>query len=301
MSIAHLYKITNNTTGEYYVGKHNGVDQTDHRGNLYWGSGDRIKKQVNKYGAENFTYKILVIGNTDYIFELENKIVTVSLIESDEKCLNLRVGGEGFTEHTKSALDKMSKSLKAVYSKPEARKKVSDGVKKYFANNPHIREEIANKIRGTKASDETKQKLSEAQKLSYINNPERKEAFSKAMKGRNISEEHKQKISLGNTGKIKTEEAKQKLREIRAKQIIPKEAYEKSSKTISTLIWMNDGTRSYRVRPENIQAAKNKGYIAGRLTTYINDEYKEKFKQKASQQWQKVKKTGHSGHLIKVN
>ena len=269
MSVAHLYKITNNTTGEYYVGKHNGVDQTDHRGNLYWGSGDRIKKQVNKYGAENFTYKILVIGNTDYIYELEKKMVTVSLIESDEKCLNLRVGGEGFTEHTKSALDKMSKSLKAVYSKPEARKKVSDGVKKYFADNPHIVERIANKIKGTKASEETKRKLSEAQKLSYINNPERKESFSKAMKGRNISEEHKQKISLSNSGRIRTEEMKQKIREARAKQIMMPDMYEKSSKTISTLTWMNDGVRSYRIRPEKLQAAKEKGYVAGRLMDHL--------------------------------
>ena len=269
MSVAHLYKITNNTTGEYYVGKHNGVDQTDHRGNLYWGSGDRIKKQVKKYGTENFTYKILVIGETDYIYELEKKMVTVNLIESDEKCLNLRVGGEGFTEHTKSAIDKMSKSLKTVYSKPEARKKVSDGVKKYFANNPHVIEGIANKIRGRKASEETKQILSEAQKLSYINNPERKEALSKAMKGRNISEEHKQKISLSNSGRIRTEEMKQKIREARAKQIMMPEMYEKSSKTISTLTWMNDGTRSYRVRPEKLQAAKEKGYIVGRLMDHL--------------------------------
>jgi len=269
MSVAHLYKITNNTTGEYYVGKHNGVDQVDHKGNLYWGSGDRIKRQVKKYGTENFTYNILVIGNTDYIYELEKKIVTVSLIESDEKCLNLRVGGEGFAEHTKSAIDKMSKSLKAVYSKPEARKKVSDGVKKYFANNPHIIEGIAEKLRGRKASEETKQILSKAQKLKYINHPEIKEKISKAMKGRNISEEHKQKISLGNTGKIKTEEMKQKLREARAKQIMMPETYEKSSKTMSTLTWMNDGVRSYRVRPEKLQAAKNKGYVAGRLMDHL--------------------------------
>jgi len=293
--VAHLYKITNIITGEYYIGKHNGWTQ-----NGYWGSGNRIKKQVKKYGDENFTYKILVIGNTDYIFELERKIVTVNLIESDEKCLNLRVGGEGFAEHTKSAIDKISKSLKDVYSKPETRKKVSDGVKKYFANNPHIREEIVKKLRGRKVSKETKQKLSEVQKLNYINNPERKEKFSKTMSGRNISEEHKQKISSGNLGKIRTEEMKQKISAARVKQIIPKEAYEKSSKTMSTLTWMNDGTRSYRIRPENIQAAKNKGYVDGRLRDYINNEYKEKLKMTTSNQWQKVKSTGHTGLLVKV-
>jgi len=192
MSVAHLYKITNNITGEYYVGKHNGWEQ-----NGYWGSGYRIQNSIKKYGTENFTYKILVIGNTDYIYELEKRFVTPEMVDLDEKCLNLTIGGLGVNYHT--------------------------------------------------------------------------------------------------------EQSKQKLRDARAKQIISPEVYERTSKIMSSLTWMNDGTRSYRVRPEKLQAAKEKGYVDGRLTTYINAEYKEKFKIKATQQWQKVKETGHSGHLIKVN
>jgi hypothetical protein len=37
-TIAHLYKITNKVTGDYYFGKHNGYEQ-----NGYWGSGKKIK------------------------------------------------------------------------------------------------------------------------------------------------------------------------------------------------------------------------------------------------------------------
>lgn len=194
MSIAHLYKITNKVTGEYYFGKHNGLTQKNYCGQDYWGSGRRILNQVKKYGKDNFTYNILVIGPVEYIYELEKKLVNVELVEHDDKCLNLTIGGQGVNYHTK--------------------------------------------------------------------------------------------------------ESKQKLRVARKNQIID---YTKISKTMATLVWMNDGKRSYRIRPENIQDAKNKGYIDGRLTAYINDEYKEKFKTKATQQWQKVKETGHSGHLIKVN
>ena len=214
MSIAHLYKITNKLTNEYYIGKHNGLDQKKSNGYLYWGSGDRIRNQVKKYGANNFTYEILVISTPEYIYELEEKMVTLNLIESDNKCLNLMGGGYG-AKHT--------------------------------------------------------------------------------------SEETKKKISLKNSGKIRSEEAKEKIRVARAKQVFTEEQKDKAGKTISTLVWMNDGEKSYRIRPENIQVSREKGMIEGRLKDYINTEYRNKFKTYAKEQWQKVKETGHIGHLIKVN
>ena len=214
MSVAHLYKITNKLTGEYYIGKHNGLDQKKSNGYLYWGSGDRIRNQVKKYGANNFTYEILVISTPEYIYELEEKMVTLNLIESDNRCLNLMGGGYG---------------------------------------------------------------------------------------GKYTSEETKKKISLKNSGKIRSEETKEKIRIARIKQVFTKEQKDKAGKTISSLIWMNDGEKSYRIRPENIQASKEKGMIEGRLKDYINTEYRNKFKTYAKEQWQKVKETGHIGHLIKVN
>ena len=47
--------------------------------------------------------------------------------------------------------------------------------------------------------------------------------------------------------------------------------------------------------------SKKKGMVEGRLKDYINTEYRNKFKKYAKEQWQKVKETGHIGHLIKVN
>jgi hypothetical protein len=214
LSVAHLYKITNKLTGEYYIGKHNGLDQKKSNGYLYWGSGDRIRNQVKKYGANNFTYEILVISTPEYIYELEEKMVTLNLIESDNRCLNLMGGGYG---------------------------------------------------------------------------------------GKYTSEETKKKISLKNSGKIRSEETKEKIRIARIKQIFTKEQRDKAGKTISSLIWMNDGEKSYRIRPENIQVSKEKGMVEGRVKDYINTEFRNKFKTYAKEQWRKVKETGHIGHLIKVN
>ena len=213
--VSHLYRITNKLSGEYYIGKHNGVGQKGKNGGLYWGSGERIRNQVKKYGADNFKYEVLVISTQEYIYELEENIVTLNLIESDSKCLNLMGGGFG----------------------------------------------------GKYPSDETKKK-----------------------------------ISLKNLGKIRSEETKQLLREIRAKQVFTKEQREKANKTISSLIWMNDGKRSYRIRPENVGEAKSKGYVDGRLLNYITEEHRETYRKKTIQQWQEHKALGHVGSLgNKVN
>jgi hypothetical protein len=190
--VAHLYKIINTITGEYYIGKHNGWTQ-----NGYWGSGNRIQNLIKKYGIQNFKYDILVISDVEHIFELEKKYITPEMVDLDEKCLNLTVGGKG---------------------------------------------------------------------VGYM-----------------------------------SENIKQKIREARAKQIMPEGMYEKTSKIMSSLTWMNDGTRSYRVKPEDIQSSKEKGMVEGRLSNYIDTEYRNKFKTYAKEQWQKVKETGHTGHLIKVN
>ena len=90
VQVAHLYKITNTVTGEYYIGKHNGWTQ-----NGYWGSGNRIQRLIKKYGIDNFKYNILVISDVDYIFQLEKKYITPEMVDLDEKCLNLTIGGQG--------------------------------------------------------------------------------------------------------------------------------------------------------------------------------------------------------------
>lgn len=269
MSIAHLYKITNNITEDYYIGKHNGVDQADHRGNLYWGSGDRIKKQIKKYGTENFTYKILVISDIDYIFELEKKIVTVDLIESDEKCLNLVGGGYGVSQHSSKMKQYISEKVEQAFANPEIRKQISERQKKYFRDNPEAAQRQADKLRGRKQKVEFIEKRRQALILNYINHPEIKEKISKKLKGRIIPDDVRKKISISSIGKKNSPEAIEKIKAARAKQVFTEESFKKRGASMSTLTWMNDGVRSYRVRPEKLQAAKNKGYVAGRLMNHL--------------------------------
>ena len=133
-NVAHLYRITNTKTGEYYVGKHRGVTQEARCGKMYWGSGTRILNQVKKYGTENFKYEILCISNTDYIFELESKYVTKELLQEDELCLNIVTGGREppskkgtvISEETRQKLIGRTPWNKGGTFSEETKKKMSD-------------------------------------------------------------------------------------------------------------------------------------------------------------------------------
>ncbi len=85
---------------------------------------------------------------------------------------------------------------------------------------------------GKKHSDKYKEKMSELMKgnKNGIGNKSRlgERAWNKGIKGKNshsygksISIQTREKISIGNSGKIRSEETKQKLRDLRLKQIFP--------------------------------------------------------------------------------
>ena len=140
--VAHLYKITNKLTSQYYIGKHNGWEQ-----NGYWGSGTRLKYNQQKYGIENYTYEVLCISTPDYIFDLESKYVTLELIELDELCLNLRAGGEGavlITEDTRRKIGQKS-------TERQIGKKHKDITK----------QRISQSLKGKPLTDSTKKQISE--------------------------------------------------------------------------------------------------------------------------------------------
>ena len=95
-----------------------------------------------------------------------------------------------------------------------------------------------------------------------------------------------------NYGLVRSEETKERIRQKRALQIMPKECYILRDEKLKGQIWMNDGNRSYRIKPKDIEQAKQKGYVEGRLVTYITKEYKEKLKNKTLQQWNNIRQSG---------
>ena len=178
-NIAHLYKITNTKTNEYYVGKHIGRTQENSRGKLYWGSGKRITRQIKKYGTEIFKYEILCISNEDYIYELESKYVTKELIQEDKLCLNITPGGF------------KPPSQKGVIISEATRQKLKNRIP--WNKGKSLSEEQKNKLSqinlGKKHSEETKNKFKNrvpwnaGKKGLFKHTEERKKQISEWSKG----------------------------------------------------------------------------------------------------------------------
>lgn len=148
--IAHLYKITNTLTNQYYIGKRRGDKQ-----GRYWGSGLRIKRHIKKYGKENFTYDILRVDNEDKIFKLEERLITNNYIKNNKLCLNLAPGGRGGFGH-------MPKDYMTGDKNPSKRPEVRAKLKKAWKTNP-LKEwsKTNNGMKNKNQSVETKKRIAD--------------------------------------------------------------------------------------------------------------------------------------------
>lgn len=90
--------------------------------------------------------------------------------------------------------------------------------------------------------------------------------------GKTIPLESRLKMSEKRRQYMQSPEARENLRQHRLNQVISAESYKKQAQTISSLTWMNDGVRSYRVRPEYVSNKLQEGLTMGRLMNYLNKE-----------------------------
>jgi hypothetical protein len=117
-----------------------------------------------------------------------------------------------------------------------------------------------------------------------------------------VRKEFSKAVSIIHSGlkKPKSENHKRKLSEARSKQVISAESYIKQAKVISSLVWMNNGIRSFRVMPSLVEKKLAEGLIFGRLMSYIDEKYKKNCSEIANRQWQVLKSTGHTGNLKRI-
>ena len=156
-----IYKTTNLLSGKYYIGMHS----TNNLDDGYLGSGNRIRRSIKKYGADNFSREILeFVDNRVLLAEREEEIVNLDEI-AKEKCMNLVVGGSGgFTvEQWKKGAKKMNE---IIWSDPEfikRKKLMSSKIMKQCHKDGKIKYD---NFTGKKHSDETKKIMSDSSKGS---------------------------------------------------------------------------------------------------------------------------------------
>ena len=162
--ICHLYKITRIDTGQYYIGVHKGLTS-----NNYWGSGPIIKKYVKSHGTENLTYTVMVVGEYEYINNLEEKYVNIDLL-SDTLCWNLQIGGRGgrpgkrWYTNGKSNIMMHSKNVPNGFNPGRTREaNFSDKVLE-VQNRPEVKARISKAITAEWNKTDTKMKSAERSK-----------------------------------------------------------------------------------------------------------------------------------------
>jgi hypothetical protein len=120
-----IYKTTDTRNGNFYIGMHS----TDNLNDGYVGSGNRLRKLIYKHGKEIFNMEILeFLPDRTSLKKREEEIVNSELLK-EEKCLNLRTGGDGFnSEEALIAINKSNEVQKKLISENK------EWVKKRFLN-----------------------------------------------------------------------------------------------------------------------------------------------------------------------
>ena len=233
-----IYKITNTANGKSYVGQtiHDAVKGriSEHLNGKSGGS-RLVRRAIEKYGKDAFTYEILHDGIIpEFLDDLEieaiKKFNTIA-----PHGYNLKTGGEGgsLSEETCRRISKANKGRKRAPHSEETKRKLSEANKgKTFSE--ETRRKISQAHKGKTLSEEHRRNMSEARKgkKQGPHSEETKRKISQAHKGKKrapLSEETRRKISEANKGRKHTEESRRNMSEAQKGKILSEEHRRKIS------------------------------------------------------------------------
>ena len=153
-----IYKVTNNTNGKIYIGKH----QTKNPNDSYYGSGKAIKDSIRKHGKHNFTKEVLfVFDNEDQMNAKERELITEDFVCRSDT-YNMGIGGEGGPhfkghKHTAETKAKVSASNKSRDYKPLSSDKLDRLVERN--KDPERRQKVSAGLKGKPKSPEHREKI----------------------------------------------------------------------------------------------------------------------------------------------
>ena len=248
----YIYLWINLITDGKYVGKHKYPK-------LEWDpdyltSGELIQKKIEEYGIENFKRVMLDVCDTleelnsaekYWIYELE------TYAGWNKGGYNLTLGGDGFSgKHTNETKQLIGELSSLHYQEDQTLgKRVGDGLKKYYKENPDKRQENNEAIKAALNTTESKEKRSIIHQERW-NDDEKKQIQSTKIIETWKNEEIRQKRSNGIKLSMKNPEYTKKL----SKRVTTQNTGRK---------WMHkDNCRKF-VKPEEIDSYLQLGYAFG--------------------------------------
>ena len=233
--VGYVYKVINKINGNFYIGKR----QKSYVDEKYWGSGKIQKRELEKYGIENFDREVLCWAKTiDELESLEEKYINESF--DSVQCLNIKRTSEGgdTTSNTK---------------------KITDGT-----NEKHIPIEedipegwwLGSKNKGVPKSEETRLKMKESWTA------ERREEWSRRTSGSGNSQwgnsdSHKGERN-GRYGVHLSNETKEKIRKANTGRTFSEEVIRKAN--VGTH-WYNNGVKQRKYHDNEVPDGWERGML----------------------------------------
>lgn len=92
----YLYKITNNINNKVYIGHTSDPKRrkSQHFYKKVVNTKSIIRQAVDKYGADNFKFEVICIGDKNYVIELEVKAISLYRTTEKQFGYNIKPGGE---------------------------------------------------------------------------------------------------------------------------------------------------------------------------------------------------------------
>ena len=264
----YIYKTTNLINGKIYIGQH----KSEEYDSSYYGSGKILKSAINKYGIENFSNTVLCYCESKKeLDKLERQLIKQYNSRNPNIGYNISFGGEGgdlvtclpYSDYEKfcNHISELNKSgvvgMKGKKLSDEHKRKIGEGNR----GKVHSKEWV------DKQRDKVKGKTAWNKGLTIDDERVRKYARKKGVFKH--SDETKLKISnskkgISNSIKNKDEWRKNLSNSLKGKKKSDAHA-EKCRKVAVGRIWINNGSESKMIYPEDLETYIKEGYKKGRV------------------------------------
>ena len=220
-----IYMFTNQITNKGYIGKCHGDVKKRYNAHIRGDGSQPLKKAIDEYGIENFTFEILHDGILD-IFLADYEEAAIAKYNTFKKGYNETPNGGGgaYGENhpqygkprDEKVKRKLSESAKASPLVAEAQRKATEAASiknKGTPRSEETKQKISKSHIGITHSEETKQIMSEQRKgrpspnkgkpsplRGVPRSEETKAKLSQKLKGRQFTAEHRANISTAQTG-----------------------------------------------------------------------------------------------------